>query len=200
MARHAKEFKLNENQLIILESIRDNKLNDPAIIQRATVLLALNDGTEINKLASMMNLSKYTIYNWRDNFLVDGINSLQNEAKAGRGGKETQDIRRQIEEYTTSSEENELQNITASSIADKFHTSRYVANSVLKQFNITGERQRVWNVGTTDTPIPKSTDVLVMYLSSRTAILLIATCTNGSLPVMTGTLRTERKALATAIS
>ena len=200
MARHAKEFKLNENQLIILESIRDNKLNDPAIIQRATVLLALNDGTEINKLASMMNLSKYTIYNWRDNFLVDGINSLQNEAKAGRGGKETQDIRRQIEEYTTSSEENELQNITASSIADKFHTSRYVANSVLKQFNITGERQRVWNVGTTDTPIPKSTDVLGMYLSSRTAILLIASCTNGSLPVMTGTLRTERKALATAIS
>lgn len=61
MGRPAKEFKLKENQLMYLTGIRDNVLSDPDVCHRATALLALNDGVEINEIAASLGVTKYTV-------------------------------------------------------------------------------------------------------------------------------------------
>lgn len=61
MVRPAKEFKLKEKQLMYLMGIQDNVLSVPDVCRRATALLALNVGVEINEIAASLGVTKYTV-------------------------------------------------------------------------------------------------------------------------------------------
>lgn len=204
MARPAKTVTFKTDDLIALKEIAESSAYEDPVRKKAQMLLEVADSTQGKcKLLDIINahgVAKNTLYSLRDDYIVHGVAAVFNGEKSGRGGaaKEARkaEILRFYEEGIT---QDGGTGLSAAAIAEKVGTSKQSVQGVLRKEGLSAERSRQWYVGCSESPIPKSTDIIGVYLTHECCVMVVATNPEGMLPPMRGFMRTTSKTLSSRV-
>lgn len=77
-------LKLNEADERYLTELLSKGQAQTRVVRRATALLQLNQGATLQAVADTLKVRHWTVSMWRNNYLENGLDFLQDKTRAGR--------------------------------------------------------------------------------------------------------------------
>ena len=190
MPRKAKEIKCNETDIKALQSIAGNPMSDPRLSQRATAILLCIQGKENKDVAEELGVRKNTVGDWRNAYIINGLNGLKDKKRPGRRGNGNPD-KRELVKQLVKQEPEEGSKWTAQALADAAGTSVDTVHRALREEGIALERRTVWNYPSNNYNAPKTVGLAGIYLSNNGKAVIIATSNDDSLDLEKGMFVTK---------
>ncbi len=81
---HKQHLKLNQADHSFLMTIVTKGHTSARVFKRATALLELHRGQTLGAVATTLSVSYKTVAQWRDNYQMSGLQSLQDQPRSGR--------------------------------------------------------------------------------------------------------------------
>ena len=178
MSRVAKSISCKESEIKQLRSIVDNPKSDPRYAQKAQIILQLSSGRQITEVAKDLDVSKTTVLLWRNRFLEDGIDGLNDAPRSGRRGNS-----KEAPEVTISKTLSAMGPIEQESVlnsADDLSRVTGVSTRVIYKLARDGKiqlrpnRSRSWDVPADNGTTAKSMIIEGLYISSNADLLVVS--------------------------
>jgi hypothetical protein len=78
------EFVIGDQDRRTLESWTRSSTVSAGRRERARIVLAIADGTDVSSTARALGVSRPTVIKWRDRFAADGVDGLSDQPRSGR--------------------------------------------------------------------------------------------------------------------
>ncbi len=192
MARPFKTLHLTEEQISELEALASNPLYAEAAIH-AKIVLECSKPAPIRTIAKNLGVNKNAIKRWRDRYVSDGIGGLY--PRHGGGKPQCVDhLDRKILELLA-----EKDGWTVPLLAERTGATETVVRNTLRKLDITLHRNRLWTFETREEPIEKSVDVVGVYLSPETRMIVFRIGRSHNLLSLRGMVSTRNSRFAHAL-
>lgn len=205
MSRKSPCVVCDEDQLNALNSIIQSPQYDKDYVLRAQIILQLKDGLQVKQVADNLHTNPITVRKWRDRFLDEGLDGLNNAPRPGRRGNHSESPEQRIREAqsellllngegTTSNSAEELSKRTGISTDVIYKLARE------GKIRITPVRNTAWNIVADTDTVAKNTILEGLYISNATAMLVLSASAFSSVPAQAiGNVTTHSKDHATAM-
>lgn len=84
MRKQHQYLQLSEEDYNYLTTILTKGSLNARVARRATALLQLHQGADLNKIAAILGVAYQTVAQWRDKYLENGLEFLQDQPRTGR--------------------------------------------------------------------------------------------------------------------
>ena len=189
MSRQPKTIKLTEDGIKELELLANNPLF-PEAAAHARIVLECAKPSTIQEIADKLSINKNIIKKWRDRYETDGIAGLY--PQHGGGSPCSVD---QLEDKITEllSEDTAW---TVPELVERTGASESAVKSVLRKLEVTLQRKRLWQYETVSELVEKTVDIVGVYLSSHTRILVLCCAASQILIPSKGIVTTRNRAFS----
>ncbi len=96
MRKQQRYLQLSEEHLSYLTKLLTKGMLNARVARRASALLGLHQGTELNKLATTLGVVYQTIADWRNKYFENGLDFLSDKKRTGRPVFLAGDLRAQV--------------------------------------------------------------------------------------------------------
>lgn len=189
MARPTKTLKLSVDRINELEVLAHNPLYPEAALH-AKIVLESTKGTTTKEIARKLEIDKDSIKKWRDRYELEGIQGLY--PKHGGGSLPCVDnLEQEIQRLL-----NEETNWTVPKLVEQTGGSESAVKAVLRNLGVTLQRNRTWEHETALEVVEKCIDIVGVYLSSTTRIVVLCSNNEQELLPSKGLITTRNKAFS----
>ena len=178
MARKSAAIVLNNsdvNDLTILSS----SVHDPILARRANVILECARGLTNKEVSAITGMNEADVGRWRKAFIADGIDGLRGKRRGGNNRPDAPD-----ESFYIRLDELLMQvdkNWTVQELVQELESTPNIVSAALRKRGIHLQRKRQWAIVTRDELIPKTVDVVGLFLSKNEQAIVIRCTQEGIL-------------------
>jgi transposase len=148
-----------------LVAITKSRTVEARAVERARIILACLEGKEIQQVARELGVSIPTVTKWRRRFALWGVRGLRDQPRPGKPPTYNAAFRNRVLALLEQPPPPGLSHWDGPAVAEKLNASVYAVWRVLRREGIYLQRLRSWCVSTDKEFVPKSADVVGIYLN-----------------------------------
>jgi transposase len=165
MPRHAPPLECSAEDRASLVAITKSRTVEARAVERARIILACLEGKEIQQVARELGVSIPTVTKWRRRFALWGVRGLRDQPRPGKPPTYNAAFRNRVLALLEQPPPPGLSHWDGPAVAEKLNASVYAVWRVLRREGIYLQRLRSWCVSTDQEFVPKSADVVGIYLN-----------------------------------
>jgi transposase len=165
MPRHAPPVECSAEDRASLVAITKSRTVEARAVERARIILACLEGKEIQQVARELGVSIPTVTKWRRRFALWGVRGLRDQPRPGKPPTYNAAFRNRVLALLEQPPPPGLSHWDGPAVAEKLNASVYAVWRVLRREGIYLQRLRSWCVSTDQEFVPKSADVVGIYLN-----------------------------------
>jgi transposase len=165
MPRHAPPLECSAEDRASLVAITKSRTVEARAVERARIILACLEGKEIQQVARELGVSIPTVTKWRRRFALWGVRGLRDQPRPGKPPTYNAAFRNRVLALLEQPPPPGLSHWDGPAVAEKLNASVYAVWRVLRREGIYLQRLRSWCVSTDKEFVPKSADVVGIYLN-----------------------------------
>ena len=189
MSRKPDAIILNESDQILLANLLESA--DPNLSRRAQIIIECSKGYNNKEVSERVGMNRMNVAHWRKAFLENGINGLISKHGGGASPKVP------IDDFDITLDtllDDKSIEWTAETLAQETGASLNMVYYALKKRGISLQRKRQWFIPTQDEVIPKTLDIVGLYISKEKQAMLVC-CSSSPIITSKGELITRSKEL-----
>ena len=189
MPRKPDAIILNDSDQILLSNLLESA--DPNLSRRAQIIIECSKGYNNKEVSERVGMNRMNVAHWRKAFLENGINGLISKHGGGASPKVP------IDDFDIALDtllDDKSIEWTAETLAQKTGASLNMVYYALKKRGISLQRKRQWFIPTQDEVIPKTLDIVGLYISKEKQAMLVC-CSSSPIITSKGELITRSKEL-----
>ena len=189
MSRQPKRVNLTESGKKELELLANNPLFPEAAVHARIVLECAKPST-IQEIADKLSVNKNIIKKWRDRYVAEGIEGLFPQ----HGGGSPCSVNQLEEKITELLAEDTIW--TVPELVERTGASEPAVKLVLRKLEVTLQRKRRWEYETARELVEKTIDIVGLYLSSHTRIIVLCCAASQIMIPSKGIVTTRNRAFS----
>lgn len=173
MSKCREEIVLSQQERVQLESFASSRSVSRALAYRARIVLLSADGKTNTAIADALELSRFTVGNWRARYLAHGIEGLYDEIRPGRPRSIQDEAVAQLIQRTTQSRPSDATHWSVRSMAESCGVSKSTVQRIWKVFGLQPHRQRHFKLSSDPFFVEKVRDIVGLYLDPPDKALVL---------------------------
>jgi transposase len=165
MPRQALPLECSKEDKTRLIAIRKSRTENARIVERAKIVLARVAGKEISQVAHDLKVSVPTVTKWCKRFSLRGLRGLLDDPRPGKPPKYDASFRDQVLSLLVQSPPEGMSSWEVRALAGRLGSSLDAVWHVLRDEGIYLRRRRTWRAVTDIELVPKSADMIGLYLN-----------------------------------
>jgi len=173
MSKCREEIVLSQQERAQLESFASSRSVSRALAYRARIVLLSVEGQTNTAIAQSLELSRFTVGNWRARYLAHGIEGLYDEIRPGRPRSIQDEAVAQLIQRTTQSRPSDATHWSVRSMAESCGVSKSTVQRIWKVFGLQPHRQRHFKLSSDPFFVEKVRDIVGLYLDPPDKALVL---------------------------
>ena len=173
MSKCREEIVLSQEERAQLESFASSRSVSRALAYRARIVLMSAEGQTNTAIADALELSRFTVGNWRARYLAHGIEGLYDEIRPGRPRSIQDQSVADLIERTTRSRPPDGTHWSVRSMAESCGVSKSTVQRIWKVFGLQPHRQRHFKISNDPFFVEKVRDIVGLYLDPPDKALVL---------------------------
>src|ERR1700676_5051895 len=165
MPRHAPELECSVEDKGSLVALAKSRTAEAHAVERARIILACQQGKEIQQVARELGVSLATVSKWRQRFSLWGLRGLRDQPRPGKPVKYDAAFRKRVLATLEEPPPPGMSHWDGPAVAEKLDASVHAVWRVLRREGIYLQRRRSWCVSTEKEFAPKAAEVVGLYLN-----------------------------------
>jgi len=202
MARTARVVTCDEQTRQILERMACSQKEEVRLARRAKMILACLDGKRIMDISAEINEQCDVIIKWRDRFIKNGINGLNDLPRSGKPVVYGNEWEKRVLEKLDEKPPHGMVRWDGPTLAAVLDTSEDAIQRFLQREGIQLARLRTWCVSTDPEFAAKAADIIGLYLNPPANAIVISIDEKPSIQALsrrTGYVKTKNGKVVAAI-
>jgi transposase len=170
--RKSPEIEINPKDLVVLTKRAKSRTESLQVIERAKILLFCHEGKGVNEIAKLMHTYANKIIEWRDRYQSDGLVGLEDRPRSGKP-TEYVDLPARMLKTISSPVPKGYGRWDAVLLAKELSCSPDAVWRALKKGGISLMRKRLWCISTDKEFVPKTADIVGLYLDPPMKAIVI---------------------------
>lgn len=170
--RKALKIEIKPEDLKILQRRSKSRTEPKQTVERAKIILLCEEEKSVNEIAAVMHTYPNKVIEWRDRYKAEGLSGLLDKPRPGKP-KAYIDLRNQVLEKLSSPVPKGFGRWDAPLLAKELNCSPDAVWRVLKKDEISLVRQRSWCISTDKEFVPKTADIIGLYLNPPVNAIVI---------------------------
>jgi transposase len=202
MARKAKAVECDEKTYMKLQRIANSQSEEYRLVRRARMVLGCLEGKRIIDIAAELSEQEDVIINWRDRFMLKGIEGLHDAPRSGKpvtyGAAWQSEVLKKLDEKPP----NNLARWDSPTLACVLGTSEDAVQRFLKKEGIQLARMRTWCISTDPEFAAKAADIVGLYLNPPENAIVVSVDEKPSIQALsrrTGVVKTSNGKIVSAV-
>jgi transposase len=171
--RPKKSITLSEEERKQLNSLANSRSLPHGIVRRARLVLLAADGISNNAIAERVGLSHQSVCVWRQRYLRQGIQGLQDELRPGRPRSISDEEVASLVRKTLQTEPADATHWTIRSAASETQLSPQTVHRIWRAFGLQPHRQRHFKLSSDPFFVEKVRDIVGLYLNPPDKALVL---------------------------
>jgi transposase len=165
MPRHAPVLECSDDDRSDLIAISKSRSGETRAVERAQIVLACLEGKQNKQVASDLGVSVPTVSKWRQRFALWGLRGLLDRPRSGKPVTYDAAFRKRVLALLEHAPPPGMSHWDGPAVAEQLKCSVHAVWRVLRTEGIYLQRVRSWCVSTDKEFIPKSVDIIGLYLN-----------------------------------
>jgi transposase len=157
-----------------LEQIVRSRTMELRMVERARIILKCLDGYRVKEIAKVLQVRPNTVIEWRRRFEKEGVKGLKDKPRSGKPARYDAEFRKNVLSTLKLPPPAGQTHWDGPAIAKHLDTSVHAVWRLLRKEGICLSRQRSWTVSTGLEFIPKTADIVGLYISPTANALVIS--------------------------
>ncbi|KXO06845.1 IS1634 family transposase [Marinobacter excellens] len=174
MARKPAPFNLTVNDQLELESWLRTSTLSQNLVQRARIVLALNNGESPKTVAERLETSTPTVFKWRNRYIEQGLSGLQDAPRPGQPRKLDRKKVKSILDDTVKKLPKESTHWSVRLMAEHAGVSRWQVHQIWKAADLKPHRLKTFKISNDPDFAEKVFDVVGLYLNPPDNALVLS--------------------------
>lgn len=189
MSRHSNIVNLNESDRIALLNLLESA--EPNLSKRARIIIECSKGLSNIEISELVGMNRMNVAHWRNAYLEDGLNGLLSKHGGGASPKvPVENLDAKLDRLLN----DKSVEWSAESLAQETGASINMIYYALKKRGVSLQRRRQWVIQTQDELVPKTLDIVGLYISKEEQAMLVC-CSSSPILNSKGELITRCKEL-----
>lgn len=165
MSRKARTITCSEQDRVQLDAFVHSRTSEARLVERAKMVHACLEGEPIQEIARRFQTRPNTVILWRDRFASAGVDGLMDMPRSGRPVCYDDDFRNSVLKLLETPPPAGFANWDGGLVAKELGVSNDAVWRLLRKEGICLSRHRSWCVSTDPEFVPKSADIIGLYLN-----------------------------------
>jgi transposase len=165
MGRKARVVSTDEETMKRLLEISNSRTLPACQVERAGIILDCINGVSVQNTAAHFSISRSKVIRWKNRFLQEGLEGLQDNERSGRPVRYGIDFGKTILQKLEESPPAGYGQWNGALLAEELHVSKDAVWRFLRKHRISLARKRSWCVSTDPEFTAKAADVVGLYLN-----------------------------------
>ena len=148
-----------------LESWLRSRKVDRSLAERARIVLLTTDGMSVARISEMLQVTRPTVYKWRDRYQEKGVEGLQDEPRSGRPTKLTEAKIKRILQLTTERVPKEATHWSTRLMAKYAGVTQWQVRQVWAAADLKPHRLKTFKISNDPHFAEKVIDVVGLYMN-----------------------------------
>ena len=166
-------FLIHETERQELERRKKSRILPQKIVLRAKIILMAFEGESNSAIARILHLSRPTVIHWRNAFMKEGLDGLEDLPKPGRPSALSDKTVKEIISSTMIKPENATCWSTRTMAKEK-HISHMTVYRIWKKARLSPHRTKTFKYSNDPQLVPKTIDVVGLYLNPPDDALVLS--------------------------
>jgi transposase len=165
MWKPAEKIRLTRTQRGKLDAIVSAPSSVQKMVMRARIVLEASRGLSNNRIAQLLGTSRPTVIQWRNRFLEDGVEGLEDGTRPGRQKELSEKTIERIVEATQFKKPKHGTHWSTRSMAKEFGVSHMIVHRIWKDYNLKPHRTSTFKISQDPDFVAKTKDIVGLYLN-----------------------------------
>ncbi len=192
MARKAKPIILSNSDINGLLEL-SNLPHDPDLSRRASVILECSKGKSNKDVSALTGMNEADVGRWRKAFIAGGIDALRGKQRGGYHKENAADESFYLHLSELLGQDDKAW--TLDELVTELNSTPNIVSAALRRKGVNLQRQRQWIITTHDELVPKTVDVVGLYLSKSEQALVVC-CSRKPIKIRQGEFITRNRELS----
>ena len=174
MSKRAKVIQCSREERNQLEKIAQSGTEQARLVNRARMVVGCLDRRIIHDIAKEFKVLSNTVIKWRDRFVQEGIRGLEDRPRSGKPITYDSEFRNKVLKLLDTDPPKGQTTWDGPAIAKELKTSVDAVWRLLRKEGICLRRPRSWCTSTDPEFVPKSADIIGLYLNPPENAIVIS--------------------------